>query len=230
MNPPLPPAALNALASFDTCAVANAIECFDVRLRNEGFADDSLQCRFPTLPPIVGYAVTLRVRSGNPPMQGGNYEPRTDWWEQLAAVPVPRIVVIHDADRRPGIGAFVGEMHAAILQALGCIGVITNGAVRDLPAVGRTGFQLFSSRLSVSHAYMHVVETNTPIEVAGLHIEPGDLIHGDQHGIVRIPPAIAPELPAVVARVRAQERPLLEFCRSENFSKDGLRKLLAENR
>ncbi|MEP6669758.1 MAG: RraA family protein [Chthoniobacter sp.] len=229
MNPPIPDAALKALATFDTCAVANAIECFDVRLRNEGFTNNTLQCHFPDMPPMIGYAVTLRVRSSNPPMEGGTYAQHTDWWDQLDAVPGPHVVVIQDADRRPGGGgAFIGEIHAAILQALGCVGVITDGAVRDVPAVGRTGFQLFSRTLSVSHAYMHVIEVNTPVEVAGLHIRAGDLIHGDRHGIVRIPLAVAAELPVVAARVRDQERVILEFCRSANFSKAGLRKILGE--
>jgi len=228
MNPSIPDSALKALATFNTCEVANAIECFDVRLRNEGFTNNTLQCHFPELPPMVGYAVTLRVHSGNPPMQGGTYAQRTEWWDQLDTVPGPHVVVIQDADRRPGIGAFVGEVHAAILQALGCIGVVTNGAVRDVPEIKPLGFPLFSGSLSVSHAYMHVVEVNTPVEVAGLRIHAGDLIHGDQHGIVRIPRQIAPELPEVVARVRAKEREILEFCRSANFSKAGLRKILGE--
>lgn len=228
MNPPIPDVARQALATFDTCAVANAIECFDVRLRNEGFTRDTLQCHFPELPPIVGYAVTLRVHSSNPPMEGRGYAQRTDWWEQLEEVPAPRIVAIQDADRRPGVGAFIGEVHAGILQALGCIGVITNGAVRDLQAVKRTGFQLFSGSLSVSHAYMHVAEVNMAVEIAGLRIQPGDLIHGDQHGIIRIPREIAAELPEVVARQDARERQVLDFCRSENFSKEGLRKILDE--
>jgi 4-hydroxy-4-methyl-2-oxoglutarate aldolase len=228
MKPPIPDAVLKALATFDTCAIANAIECFDVRLRNEGFTNNNLHCRFPDLPPMVGYAVTLRVHSSNPPMEGGTYAQNTNWWDQLDAVPTPHIVVIQDADRRPGVGAFVGEVHAAILQALGCIGVITNGAVRDLQAVGRTGFQLFSSTLSVSHAYMHVAEVNLPVEVAGLRIQPGDLIHGDQHGIVRIPRQVAAELPEVVARIRMREQAILEFCRSANFSKSGLKKILVD--
>jgi len=229
MNPPISDSALKALATFNTCEVANAIECFDVRLRNEGFTNNTLQCHFPELPPMVGYAVTLRVHSGNPPMQGGTYAQRTEWWDQLDAVPGPHIVVVQDADRRPGIGAFVGQVHAAILQALGCIGVVTNGAVRDVPEVKPMGFPLFSGNLSVSHAYMHVVEVNTPVEIAGLRIHAGDLIHGDQHGIVRVPRQIAPELPEVIARTRAQEREILEYCRAANFSKAGLRRILGES-
>lgn len=229
MKPPITEEALKALVTFGTCAVANAIEQFDVRLRNEGFTRDSLHCHFPELPPIAGYAVTLRVHSSNPPMEGGAYNEDTTWWDALEAVPSPRIVVIEDADRRPGVGAFIGEIHAAILQVLGCIGVITNGAVRDLPSVGRSGFQLFSHAVSVSHAYMHVVEVNQPVEVASLNIQAGDLLHGDRHGIVRVPRLIAPDLPEVLQKVHTREQQILRLCRSPEFSKAALRKMLASS-
>jgi regulator of RNase E activity RraA len=227
---PVSPAVLEQLGKYDSCAIANAIETFHVQLRNEGFTNESLCCRFPEFAPIVGYAVTLRVHSSNPPMRGGAYRQRTDWWDELEQFPQPRIIVIKDADRRPGVGAFVGEVHATMLQAFGCAGVITNGAVRDLPAVRRIGFQMFSNTVSVSHAYMHVVEVNKPVEVGGLRIEAGDLLHGDGHGIVRIPPQIAAELPGALGTIRADEARILEYCRSSGFSKEGLRQLLENPR
>jgi len=229
MKPPLPDVTLQALATLDSCSVANAIECFDVRLRNEGFVGNTLRCRFPRLAPTVGYAMTLRVHSSNPPMEGGTYAQRTDWWEELDKLPSPRIVVIEDADRHPGTGAFVGEVHAAIFQALGCVGAVTNGAVRDLPGVERLGFQLFSAALSVSHSYMHVVAVNVPVEVNGLRIQSGDLLHGDEHGLVRIPRRIASQLPEIVRSNHVREQRIIDFCRAPHFSKDGLRRLLSES-
>jgi 4-hydroxy-4-methyl-2-oxoglutarate aldolase len=225
MEPPITEAELKALAAFDTCAITNAIECFNVRLRNEGFSNGTIRAQFPELPPMLGYAVTLRVRSGNPPMQGGAYLDRSDWWDQLDTQPSPRVVVIEDVDNPPG-GAFVGEIHTAILRALGCVGVVTNGVVRDLGAVQRAGFHLFSGSVSVSHAYMHVVAVNMPVNVAGMIIEPGDLLHGDRHGIVRIPTQIAPKLPETIARIQSREREILQFCKSADFSKPELRRLL----
>ena len=106
-------------------------------------------------------------------MEGGFYVDRTDWWDDLAEMPAPHIVVIEDADRRVGTAAFVGEIHAAILQAMGCVAVVTNGAVRDLEQVERLGFQLFSGNVSVSHAYAHVAKVDTPVRVAGLNITTG---------------------------------------------------------
>lgn len=230
MFTPLAPAALEALTEFDTCAVANAIEAFNLRLRNEGFCEPSIACRTPSLPPIVGYAITVRVRSGNPPMEGGLYEESTDWWDKIEEAPAPRIVVIQDMDRRPGVGAFVGGVHAAILQALGCRGVVTNGAVRDLPEAEQLGFGMFSANLSTSHAYVHVVDVGTPVSVGGLVIQPGDLLHGDRHGLLRIPHTIASEVPVVAAHLEKHEREIIAFCRSKHFTKTGLRELIRAHR
>lgn len=227
MKSPVSHDTIAALASLDTCAVANAIECFDMRLRNEGFTDARIRCRLPSLPPLVGYAMTMRVRSESPSWKGANYLERTDWWTHLQARPAPHVLVIQDMDKHPGTGAFIGEVHAAILQALGSVGAITNGAVRDLPAVERLGFRLFSGSVAVSHSYMHVVEVGGVVEIGGLRIAPGDLLHGDQHGIVQIPGEIADKIPATAAQIHRREREIVKYCHSANFSVEGLRKVVS---
>jgi regulator of RNase E activity RraA len=220
---------LSALAALETTSVANAIESFDVRLRNEGFADCSLQCRFPELPPLLGYAITLRIRASAPPSKGHNYMDRTDWWKNIESYLLPHVMVIQDMDARPGRGAFIGEVHAAILDALGCVGVITNGAVRDLPHIEKMGFHLFSGSIAVSHAYAHVVEFGGPVEVAGLKIKPGDLLHGDRHGIVRIPLDIAADIPKAAAALRRREKIITSFCKSKDFSVPGLANVIEQS-
>jgi regulator of RNase E activity RraA len=229
MHPLVSQQTLSALAGIDTCAVTNAIECFDVRLRNEGFTNASICCRLPALPPMVGYAMTLRVRSSSPSWKGDGYLDRTDWWNQLRAQPAPHVLVIQDMDQHPGTGAFIGEVHAAILQALGSVGAVTNGAVRDLPAVERLGFRLFSGGVAVSHSYMHIVEVGGPVEVGGLKIATGDLLHGDQHGIVQIPFEVAEKIPETVARIRERERSIVSYCKSADFNLDGLRRVSTAN-
>jgi regulator of RNase E activity RraA len=137
--PRLTAEALDHIRRFDTCAIANAIELFEQRLRNEGSTDASIHCLFPDLPTVVGYATTARVRSASPPPVGHSYHDRTDWWTHILSIPAPRIVVVQDMDGAPGLGAFVGEVHVEILRALGCTAYVTNGGVRDLPAVRRIG-------------------------------------------------------------------------------------------
>ncbi|MGA8442205.1 MAG: RraA family protein [Candidatus Sulfotelmatobacter sp.] len=217
---------LDALRRFDTCLVANAIESFRVRLYNTGFADASIQCMFPDAPPMVGYAVTARLRSGEPPIVGGTFRDRAEFWNRILELPAPRILVLEDMDDVPGRGAFVGDMHAAILKALGCIGYMTNGAVRELPSVRSTGFQLFAGSVAVSHAYAHIFEVGAKINVGGLEVRPGDLLHGDRHGVLTVPLEIATRIPAVVERLQQAEQKVINFCRSRDFSVAKLREVL----
>jgi 4-hydroxy-4-methyl-2-oxoglutarate aldolase len=209
---------IEKLSALDSCTVSNAIERLDVRLRNEGFASGAVRCQFRNLPPMVGYAATGRIRTMSPPMTHRCYHDRMDWWSYVASVPEPRIMVLQDADPRPGSGAFVGEIHAAIGRALNCAGCVTNGAVRDLPAVRAMGFQLFAGNVSVSHSYAHIIDFGEAVEIGGLRIQPGDLIHGDRHGALTIPLEIAGDVPAQAAKILAEERELTEFCHSPDFS------------
>jgi 4-hydroxy-4-methyl-2-oxoglutarate aldolase len=222
-NAPLSAEQLDPYRRFSTCLVASAIETFDVRLRNTGFSDSRVGCMFPELAPIVGYAATARIQSSNPPMEGGSYYQRTDWWSSLLAVPAPRVVVIEDTDRPPGLGAFVGEVHANILRALGCVAVVTNGGVRDLPQVRETGFQMFAGNVSVSHAYAHIFDFGGKVTLGKLEINPGDLIHGDVHGVQTIPSAIAADIPSVAQTLLKKRATLTEFCKSKKLSIEDLR-------
>ena len=223
MSLPLTDSQFAALAKLDTCTVANAIETFDVRLRNEGFADRTIRCLTACATPLVGYAVTVRIRCSNPPMRGHGYPDRTDWWNALLQTPSPRIVVIQDVDERPGTGSFLGEVHAGILQALGCAGAITNGTVRDAPAIEKMGFHLFASGLAVSHAYVHIVDFGRPVEIGGLAVKHGDLLHADVHGVLSVPKEIAAGIPAAAAKRIARERRVLDLCHAKDFSPDKLR-------
>jgi 4-hydroxy-4-methyl-2-oxoglutarate aldolase len=219
---------LDALSRLDACAVEDAIETFDLRARNTGFANSSIRCLFEDLPPIVGYAATARLRSGERPMSGHSYHDRTEWWNSILEVPEPRIVVLQDIDNPPGVGAFLGDTHAAMLQALGCVGYVTNGGVREVPAICETRFQVFAGNLALSHAYARIIDSGCPVEVGGMQVVPGDLLYGDRHGLLTIPKKIAPEIPRVVAQLRERDRRLTAVCRSPGFSVEKLRAAINE--
>jgi 4-hydroxy-4-methyl-2-oxoglutarate aldolase len=221
---------LDALRSFDSCTLSNAIERFNVRLRNEGFMSGAVRCRFPRLAPMIGHAVTGSIKANSPPMTGGWYHENMDLWRYLATVPPPRVLVIRDADARPGAGAFVGALHAHIGRALDCVGYVTNGAVRDLPEAEAAGFQLFAGSVAVSHAYAHVVSLGEPVEIGGLTVRPGDLLFGDRHGVLSIPPDLVAALPGAARRLLADERDLVKLCASPHFSLDELAKKIAHPR
>jgi len=219
---PLPRATFDAIRQFDTCTIANAIERFRVRLRNEGFTRPGLRCVTRDLPRLLGYAATCRVRSADPPMSGNAYVDRTDWWETIGLLPVPRIAVFQDLDAAASGASTIGEVHAAILKAFHCEGVITNGSVRDVSGVSQMQFPMFASAVSVSHSYMHIVDFGAPVEIFGLQIRSGDLLYADVHGVVSIPLDIAARVPEVASRIRAKEQEIIDLCQSPEFSLEKL--------
>jgi len=227
----LRPAQLEQFRRLSTCVVASAIETFHVRLPNTGFADSSIRCIFEDQPSMIGYAATARMRSSNPRMEATksyDYYDRTDWWNDILSIPAPRVVVIEDVDDPAGLGAFVGEVHANILIALGCVGIVTNGAVRDVLDIRPTEFQMFAGNVSVSHAYAHVFDFGGKVEVGGLAIRPGDLVHGDCHGVQTIPNEIADRIPAVAREIRQRRHQLIGLRRSADFSLEKLRQVIRD--
>jgi len=218
---------LDRLRQLDTCTVSNTIERFKVRLRNEGFVDGSVRCLFPQLPPMLGYAATGRIRSSQPPITGGLYYDHMEFWTWVASLPAPRVVVLQDIDRVPGVGALFGEVHTSIGRALDCSGYVTNGAVRDLTAVEAMGFHLFAGSVAVSHAYAHIVDFGGRVDIGGLEIEAGDLLQGDRHGVLSIPLDVAAKIPQAAGELLAGERALIELCAAPDFS---LTKLAAKIR
>ncbi len=218
---------LMALRGLNSCLVANVIETFHERLRNEGFVDHSVRSLFPDLPPMVGYAATVRIRGSAPPTADHEYAERTDWWDYVLSVPPPRVLVVQDVATRTGLGSLVGEVHMNILRALDCVGVVTNGSVRDIPAAHAAGFHYFAGSVSVSHGYVHLIEFGEPVRVGGLAIHSGDLLHGDVHGVQSVPLSIAPQIPEVAERISARERALIALCNSSGFSLEKLRELIS---
>jgi len=197
------PAQLEQFRRLSTCLVASAIETFRVRLPNTGFANSSIKCIFRDQLAIAGYAATARMRSSNPRMEAGksyDYYDRTDWWNEILTIPAPRVVVIEDVDTPPGLGAFVGEVHANILLALGCIGIVTNGAVRDLADIRPTEFQMFAGNVSVSHAYSHVFDFGGTVD----------------------------KVPAAAREIRQRRQNLVGLRRSAGFTLDKLRQTIRD--
>jgi regulator of RNase E activity RraA len=221
------PLQLEKLRRLGSCDVANAIETFGVRLRNTGFIDSTVRCVFPEFPPMVGYAATIRIRTSEPPMEGERYFYRLDWLDHALSIPHPRVLVAQDMDLHPGLGAFIGDVHANILHALGFIGVVTNGAVRNVDEVKTLGFQMYARGMSVSHSFAHVFDFGTPVEVGHMHVQPGDLIHGDRNGIQTIPLGIADKVPSIAQEMIEEESEILGLCHSAEFSVEKLRAAVA---
>ncbi len=178
-----------------------------------------IKCVFPEFGAMIGYAVTAVISADSP--EGRRIQP-FDWWEMILKIPEPRVVVIHDIDH-PVVGSFWGEVNANIHRALGCVGTVTDSSVRDLDEVREMGFHFFSSCVTVSHAYVHLVEIGIPVKVGGLVVKPGDLILGDKHGVISIPLEIARDVPKAAQVVEEWERPVINYCKSKGFTIEGLK-------
>lgn len=220
---------IQPLRKISSPSVANGIETFNARPRNQGFMSSEIRALFPELGPLVGYAVTALIRAEAQPIQGHRASTFA-WWDYVLSLPAPRVVVVHDLDDPRGQGAQWGEVQANIHKALGCAGVLTDGSVRDLEEVRALGFQFAAAHVSVSHAYVHMVDLGLPVKVGGLWVKPGDLIHCDQHGAVTIPAEIADRIPDAVAKVEADERKIIGYCQSPTFSAEGLKELYKQVR
>jgi len=176
------------LRSIDAPTVCNLIEIVAPERRGAGYTVRHLHCPFPDLPPMVGFAKTVTMRAQDPvPLgQAGYMQKRLDYLDYVAGAPQPSIAVIQDLDDIVGYGAFWGEVQSNVHQALGCLGTITNGSIRDIPMIP-PGFQMLAGSISPSHAYVHVVDYGTNVNIHGMAVRSGDLIHADRHGAVVVP-------------------------------------------
>jgi regulator of RNase E activity RraA len=228
---PLAQSVLDALARYDTPTICNAMEVVAPERRLIGFTTRPLVCPFPDLPPIVGYARTATIRataaSGLPATEQSAR--RMAYYDYVGTGQGPRISVIQDIDGPDaGFGAFWGEVNSAVHKALGCLGVITDGSIRDIPQWA-PGFQALAGSIGPSHAHVHVDGFGAEIRVAGMTVRSGDLIHADRHGAVVVPLDVAAKLPDAAELCGRREVPILEIARSESFSLEKLKQALARS-
>ena len=201
------------LRSIDTPTVCNLLEIVAPERRGAGYTTSHLHCPFPDLPPMVGFAKTVTMRARDK-VSGASYmAKRMDYLDYVASAPLPGIAVIEDLDDPAGYGAFWGEVQTNVHKALGCLGTITNGSVRDIPQVAE-GFQMLAGSIGPSHAYVHVVEFGVPVAIHGMAVQSGDLIHADRHGAVIVPVDKIDAMPAALDELMKQEARIITAAKS----------------
>lgn len=208
---------LDALRQIDSPTVSNAIERFGVRPRMDGFAGWELRCAFPELETMLGYAVTCTADSTT--------ESRRDergllrLWEAVEAAPKPVVIVIKDIGPERSRSCHMGEVMATTAKALGAVGCVSDGGLRDVKEVRALGgFQYFCPGFVVSHGNPVICEVNIPVTLAGLAVRPRDLLHGDVNGVLVIPESIADRVAEQAQRVRDAEREVLDFVRQPGLT------------
>jgi len=205
------------LATWDTPALSNALRRAPAGVDGQAYTDGSIhRIAGGTL---AGTAVTATMRAREP---GEDAVPVADLHRAILAVDGPVVVVVQDLDDAPGAGAFLGEVNGTLLAALGISGFVTNGRVRDEPELRDMGYAVHAAGLCVARAHMRLTAVGVPVRVGRLDVAPGDLLHGDQHGILRIPAGVAGDLPALAEEIRDEERSIVTWARSADFTTDGL--------
>ena len=225
----LPAAILAALRKLDTPTVCNALEIAAPERRGFGYTTDPLFCARPELPPVVAYArtATLRAVQASALVGAEAKARRLAYYEYVAAGPGPTIMAIQDLDGpRAGYGAWWGEVNTAVHKGLGCLGCVTDGSIRDLDMLA-PGFQLLAGQVGPSHAFVHCVDFGTPVNVAGMAVRHGDLIHADQHGAVVIPEALAAKVIQAAKLLARREAVVLKAARAKGFNIDKLSRAMA---
>ena len=211
---------LDGLKALDTPTVCNALEVVDPNRRNRGFNVRPFVCAHPELPPVVGYARTARIRATHEPEKPMDAE---FYYKYIAEDgPLPRVVVIQDIDEIPGYGSFWGEVNTNLHYGLGCLGIITNGCIRDIPD-SQENFQMLAGMINPSHAWVHVVDWGTQVTIHGMDVEDGNLIHADMHGAVVIPSTSAKEVIEEAKKIAAKESILIQASQKPGFNMDRLR-------
>ena len=213
---------LEAIRRFTVPTLANAVETFGVIPSNQGYCDGTLFCHYPSLPMLLGYAVTARVSTDLPPSGTRSGIDEHAYWRWLDSLPGPKVAVVQDIDTPPK-GAMWGEWNANVHKALGCVGMVTEGAARDLDAVSGIKFHSFSTAVLPSHGYGMFIDYGGRVRVAGLEISTGDLLVGDQHGVILIPSEIPlQELAWVAEKIDRLEGEIFRFCQSDEFNVEEL--------
>jgi regulator of RNase E activity RraA len=218
---PLTAEQFEAIRRIDSPTIANAIEVFGVRPRVQGFAGWHLRCAFPELGSMAGYAVTCtadtttEVRSESRGLM--------PLWAAIEAAPKPVVLVIKDVGPERSRSCHMGEVMATTAKALGAVGCVSDGGLRDVAEVRALGgFQYFCPGFVVSHGNPFILDVNVPVMLDGMAVQPGDLLHGDINGVLVIPAAIAHLVADEAERVRLAEREVLDFVRSPGLTVEKL--------
>lgn len=221
-------ALLDHLRGFDTPTICNALEFATGGRRATGFTREQMVAAFPLLPPIVGFARTATIRASAPSTTSGQAarELRLAYYEHVARIDRPTVVVIQDLDHAVGVGAFWGEVNSKVHAALGCAGVVTNGALRDLDMLD-PAFQILAGRVTPSHAFVRIESIGGDVDIFGMSVGHDQLIHADRHGAVVIERDAAARLPHAIAVVLGREKLILDAAGRPGFSVADIRAAMA---
>ena len=187
-TPILPHSELLRLKRWNTPTIYNGWEQITkCDAAADAFNLEEVRDFMPQMGPMVGYAVTVVFHPSNDAYTKDGAKLWSDYRRYVAGVPGPKIVVVQDLDKPRTVGAVWGEVNSNNHRALGCVGTIIDGGIRDLDEMSNAGFKALARRLCVGHAHSIPVRWNCEVEVFGRKVQPGQLIHADKHGFLAVP-------------------------------------------
>ncbi len=227
-EPVIPDDVLALLQRVDTPTVCNAIEVAQGKRGFDAYTKGTMQCSAPGLS-MVGFARTAKIAGREPPTEAPDVirARRLDYFRNMAAGPRPAIAVLDDVDFPNCVSAWWGEVHTNVHKGLGLNGALTNGVMRDLGDLAE-GFPVVAGSIGPSHAFVHVRELGTPVNVFGMRVQQGDLVHADRHGGLVIPPEVIPDLKGAIEKMWAGEQIILGPAKQDDFDLDKLLEAWAE--
>jgi 4-hydroxy-4-methyl-2-oxoglutarate aldolase len=215
------------LKSVDAPTLSNAIELLGVRPRREGFTSLHIRPIFPEMGRMCGYAVTAQVETVTE-SEPFDIQGFLELYRLVEQSEKPAVIAFQEIGGYPDYAAHCGEVMATIFKRLGAIGLVSDCGVRDLPEVRAVGFHYFARGSVVSHASFRIVRVGLPIQVCGMVVHPGDVLHGDENGVLMVPSGVEEKLRQSVDAVRSREGRLMQWVRSDDFSLDQLKKRTVE--
>ena len=213
---------IDYLKTVDTPTLCNAVEVLRVRPQSQGFTPLQLHCLFPEFGRMCGYAVTAQVETvtAMEPLSGTGFY---DLFDAVEAAPKPAVIVLQEIGGYGDYAAHCGEVMATIFTRLGAIGLVSDCGVRDVPEVRAIGMHYFARGTVASHAHFRIVRANVPVQILGVPIRPGELLHADENGLTTVPDVQQAQIEAAVNQIRERERALMDYIRGPEFTLAGLR-------
>ena len=205
------------LKRVDTPTVCNAIEVAQGKRGFDDFTRGTMQCSAPGQA-MVGYARTARIQAVNPPSEAPEVikARRMAYYKYMAEGPRPGVAVVQDMDVPNAIGAYWGEINTNVHKAFGLNGALTDGVMRDLGDLP-DGFTVVAGSIGPSHGFVHVVDFDQPVDIQGMKVAPGALVHADRHGAVVIPDDVMPRLEAAIAQLFKSEKVVLDAVKDKQI-------------
>ena len=223
------PSLLALLQKVDTPTVCNAIEVAQGKRGFNEFTRGTMLCSDPDGGAMVGYARTAKIAAVTPPEEDPAVikERRMNYYRHMSEGPRPAVTVVEDLDYPHAIGAYWGEINTTVHKGFGIAGALTNGVMRDLGDLPE-GFPVVAGSIGPSHGFVHVKEIGTEVEIFGMTVRDGDLVHADRHGALVIPSEVVPLLEDAIHKLLDTEKLVLDPARADGFDFDAFEKAWAD--